>query len=141
MNHKTTIRTQQSQYLPNHNHFLLFVCVSSVLLWYFYQDDTLDTNDDRTVGETLGKVSRKAKGLLEFKPETERELIARLILEVEPTALEKEVPGLPAHLLFMAIRYVDNVNDERWLQSFLSNTINAIRKTVKVCFLSYVGTE
>ena len=69
---------------------------------------------------------------MEYKPEAENELIARLISEVEPSVLEKEVPGLPAHLMFMAVRFVDNINDERWMQRLLANAINGIRKTVKV---------
>ena len=78
------------------------------------------------------KFSRKARGFLEFKKEAENELISKLILEVEPNSLEKEVPGLPAHLMFMAIRYVDSRSDDSWMQNLLANVINAIRKTIKV---------
>jgi len=71
------------------------------------------------------------RGFLEFKKEAETELISKLILEVGPNSLETEVPGLPAHLIFMAVRYVDSQNDDSWMQSLLANAINAIRKTIK----------
>ena len=59
-------------------------------------------------------------------------MINKLIIELEPSVVEREVPGLPAHLIFMAVRFVDNINDERWMQRLLANAINGIRKTVKV---------
>ena len=89
-------------------------------------------SEERPTGDTEVRVSRKARGFLEFKPEAENELISKLIHEIDPNSLEKEVPGLPAHLLFMAIRYVDYVNNERRMQNLLANAINAIRKRVKV---------
>lgn len=95
------------------------------------QDEVQSPTDEKPRGDSLLKVSRKARGFLEYKPEAENELIARLISEVEPSVLEKEVPGLPAHLMFMAVRFVDNINDERWMQRLLANAINGIRKTVK----------
>ena len=97
------------------------------------QEEPQSPSEEKPKGDTMMKVSRKARGFLEFKPEVESELINKLVFEVEPSHLEKEVPGLPAHLIFMAVRFVDNVNDERWMQRFLASAINGIRKTVKVC--------
>ena len=85
------------------------------------------------------KFSRKVRGFLEFKKEAETELISKLILEVGPNSLETEVPSLPAHLIFMAVRYVDSQNDDSWMQSLLANAINAIRKTIKVGVLIIVS--
>ena len=96
------------------------------------QDAIESPGAERPTGDSEVRASRKVRGFLEFKPEAEHELISKLIQEVDPNSLEKEVPGLPAHLLFMAIRYVDHVNNERGMQSLLANAINAIRKRVKV---------
>ena len=85
------------------------------------------------------KSSRKVRGFLEFKREAENELISKLILEVGPNSLEKEDPSLPAHLIFMAVRYVDSQNDDSWMQSLLANAINAIRKTIEVGVLIIVS--
>ncbi len=77
-------------------------------------------------------MAKKQKGVIEFKAEGETEIVNKLITELDPSVVEKEVPGLPAHLIFMAIRYIDILNEERRMQSLLSNAINGIRKTVKV---------
>lgn len=44
----------------------------------------------------------------------------------------KELPGLPAYILFMCIRHTDYMNDDEKVRSLLTNTINAIKKVVKV---------
>eukprot|EP00794_Sanderia_malayensis_P004645 gene4645-5253_t len=87
--------------------------------------------DESPRDETPKPTTKRPKGVLEFKSDKEAELIGALVNQLEPISVEKEVPGLPAHLIFMAIRYVDALNDERGLQSLLANAITAIRKTVK----------
>ena len=47
----------------------------------------------------------------------------------------KELPGLPSYILFMCIRHTDYMNDDEKVRSLLTNTINAIKKIVKVSFL------
>lgn len=75
---------------------------------------------------------RKATGMIEFQPEEEEKLIKNLILEMNPASVSDAIPGLPAHVLFMCIRHADHINDDRRMQSLLSNCINSVRKVVKV---------
>ena len=42
------------------------------------------------------------------------------------------IPGLPAHILFMCIRYADSLNDADMLKSLMNSTINGIKQVVKV---------
>lgn len=42
------------------------------------------------------------------------------------------IPGLPAHILFMCVRYADYLNDADMLKSFMSATIDGIKQVVKV---------
>lgn len=42
------------------------------------------------------------------------------------------IPGLPAHILFMCVRYADYLNDADMLKSFMSVTIDGIKQVVKV---------
>lgn len=42
------------------------------------------------------------------------------------------MPGLPAHILFMCMRYTDHMNDDEKVRSLLTNSINGIKKVVKV---------
>ena len=44
----------------------------------------------------------------------------------------QQLPGLPAYVLFMCIRYTDYMNDDDKVRSLLTNIINGIKKTVKV---------
>lgn len=42
------------------------------------------------------------------------------------------IPGLPAHILFMCVRYADYLNDADMLKSFMNVTIDGIKQVVKV---------
>uniref|UniRef100_A0A8I5R687 Myosin VC n=1 Tax=Papio anubis TaxID=9555 RepID=A0A8I5R687_PAPAN len=42
------------------------------------------------------------------------------------------IPGLPAHILFMCVRYADSLNDANMLKSLMNSTINGIKQVVKV---------
>ncbi|EPY73095.1 myosin-Vc [Camelus ferus] len=41
------------------------------------------------------------------------------------------IPGLPAHILFMCVRYADSLNDASMLKSLMNSTINGIKQVVK----------
>ncbi|XP_064221758.1 unconventional myosin-Vc isoform X2 [Aotus nancymaae] len=41
------------------------------------------------------------------------------------------IPGLPAHILFMCVRYADSLNDANMLKSLMNSTINGIKQVVK----------
>jgi len=51
---------------------------------------------------------------------------------MRPGVATQQLPGLPAYILFMCIRHTDYVNDDDKVRSLLTNTINCIKKTVKV---------
>ena len=70
--------------------------------------------------------------MIEFTSEEEDKVIKHLITDMNPQSMADAIPGLPAHILFMCIRHADHVNDDRRMQSLLTNSINSIRKVVKV---------
>ena len=70
--------------------------------------------------------------MIEFSGEDEEKVIKFLITDMNPKSMAEAIPGLPAHILFMCIRHCDHVNDDRRMQSLLTNGINSIRKVVKV---------
>lgn len=43
----------------------------------------------------------------------------------------KFAPHAPAYIIFMCIRYIDEVEDDNQVRSLLNNTIMAMKKTVK----------
>lgn len=42
------------------------------------------------------------------------------------------IPGLPAYILFMCVRYADYLNDEAKLKSLMNATICAVKKVIMV---------
>ena len=81
-------------------------------------------------------LKHKTLGMIEYAAEDEEKVIKFLITDLTPTSLSDAIPGLPAHILFMCIRHADHMNDDRRMQSLLSNSINSIRKVVKVTTVS-----
>lgn len=49
-----------------------------------------------------------------------------------PGAADAAIPGLPAYIIFMCVRYADCVNDEQRVSSLLNSAISSIKGVVKV---------
>ncbi|KAG8505333.1 Unconventional myosin-Vc [Galemys pyrenaicus] len=71
-------------------------------------------------------------GILKYKQEDEAKLIQNLILDLKPRGVVVNmIPGLPAHILFMCVRYADSLNDADMLKSLMNSAINGIKQVVK----------
>ncbi|NWH70489.1 MYO5C protein, partial [Piaya cayana] len=71
-------------------------------------------------------------GMMEYKKEDEERIIQNLILDLKPRGVVVNmIPGLPAHILFMCVRYADYLNDADMLKSFMNVTIEGIKQVVK----------
>ncbi|NWH58378.1 MYO5C protein, partial [Geococcyx californianus] len=71
-------------------------------------------------------------GMMEYKKEDEERVIQNLILDLKPRGVVVNmIPGLPAHILFMCVRYADYLNDADMLKSFMNITIDGIKQVVK----------
>ncbi|XP_032337063.1 unconventional myosin-Vc isoform X1 [Camelus ferus] len=80
----------------------------------------------------LSSGPREYLGMLEYKREDEAKLIQNLILDLKPRGVVVNmIPGLPAHILFMCVRYADSLNDASMLKSLMNSTINGIKQVVK----------
>ena len=71
------------------------------------------------------------RGLLLCPRDKERTLIRTLVQEMRPQRTAGLCPGLPAHLLFMALRSADERQDERQVESLLSDTIRSVRQKAR----------
>uniref|UniRef100_A0A8C3GEN8 Myosin VC n=1 Tax=Cairina moschata TaxID=8855 RepID=A0A8C3GEN8_CAIMO len=59
-------------------------------------------------------------------------LITLLYADLKPRGVVVNmIPGLPAHILFMCVRYADYLNDADMLKSFINVTIDGIKQVVK----------
>ncbi|KAJ7311412.1 hypothetical protein JRQ81_007046 [Phrynocephalus forsythii] len=71
-------------------------------------------------------------GMLQYRKEDEARIAQNLILELKPRGVVVNMmPGLPAHILFMCIRYADYLNDDGMLKSFMNMSIGAIKQVIK----------
>ena len=66
---------------------------------------------------------------------------SRSNLELKPRLAAKYIPGLPAYILFMCIRYIDFVDDEAHVAGFLSAVTKKIKKLPRVTFRSIRSIE
>ncbi|KAM6387833.1 unconventional myosin-Vc [Pluvialis apricaria] len=89
----------------------------------------------RTIEKTEAHVptlSKEYLGMMEYKKEDEERIIQNLILDLKPRGVVVNmIPGLPAHILFMCVRYADYLNDADMLKSFMNVTIDGIKQVVK----------
>ncbi|KAM6246107.1 unconventional myosin-Vc isoform 1-T1 [Spheniscus humboldti] len=77
-------------------------------------------------------LSKEYIGMMEYKKEDEERIIQNLILDLKPRGVVVNmIPGLPAHILFMCVRYADYLNDADMLKSFMSVTIDGIKQVAK----------
>ncbi|OPJ70589.1 unconventional myosin-Vc isoform A [Patagioenas fasciata monilis] len=89
----------------------------------------------KTIEKTEARVPALDKeyiGMMEYKREDEERIVQNLILDLKPRGVVVNmIPGLPAHILFMCVRYADYLNDVDMLKSFMNVTIDGIKQVVK----------
>ncbi|NXE48887.1 MYO5C protein, partial [Casuarius casuarius] len=77
-------------------------------------------------------LSKEYVGMMEYKKEDEERIVQNLILDLKPRGVVVNmIPGLPAHILFMCMRYADYLNDADMLKSFMNVTIDGIKQVIK----------
>ncbi|NWT91956.1 MYO5C protein, partial [Urocynchramus pylzowi] len=77
-------------------------------------------------------VPKEYIGMMEYKKVDEERIIQNLIFDLKPRGVVVNmIPGLPAHILFMCVRYADYLNDADMLKSFMNVTIDGIKQVVK----------
>ncbi len=70
-------------------------------------------------------------GYLEWKADDEEQIIKRLIDDLKPRLALTFLPGLPAYILFMCIRYADIINDDERVRSLLNSTVQTVKRLIK----------
>ncbi|XP_069564291.1 unconventional myosin-Va-like [Brachyistius frenatus] len=80
-------------------------------------------------------ITRKEKeyqGMLEYKEGDENRLLRNLVIDLKPRGVAVSfTPGLPAYIIFMCLRYADNVNDDQRVSNLLNSTISSIKGVIK----------
>uniref|UniRef100_A0A3B4YF94 Unconventional myosin-Va-like n=1 Tax=Seriola lalandi dorsalis TaxID=1841481 RepID=A0A3B4YF94_SERLL len=104
-------------------------------------DDFEASTQQNNYGSTMNppvravQITRKEKeyqGILEYKKGDENRLLKNLVVDLKPRGVAVSfIPGLPAYILFMCLRYADNVNDDQRASSLLNSTISSIKGVIK----------
>ncbi len=83
------------------------------------------------VPQIKSKNSGEYLGVFEWKPEDEALIAKKLIDELKPRLAVTYLPGLPAYVLFMCIRYADMINDDERVRSLLNCSIQSTKRLIK----------
>ncbi|CAF0903155.1 unnamed protein product, partial [Didymodactylos carnosus] len=67
-------------------------------------------------------------GMIKCTPQHTEKITDTLILNLKPRLAATFLPGLPAYILFMCIRYIDFIDDEGFVAVFLSSVTKKIQK-------------
>nr|ADD91458.1 myosin V-like protein [Adineta vaga] len=71
---------------------------------------------------------RHFSGMIKCNPQETERITDAVIIELKPRLAAKYIPGIPAYILFMCIRYIDFVDDEAHVAGFLSAVTKKIKK-------------
>lgn len=70
-------------------------------------------------------------GMYKYNPQKEQFMLDLLITNLEPAMALKFTPHLPAYIIFMCVRYTDEVNDDNQVRSLLNSTIMSVKNRIK----------
>ncbi|KAM7002579.1 LOW QUALITY PROTEIN: unconventional myosin-Va-like [Tautogolabrus adspersus] len=80
-------------------------------------------------------ITRKEKeyqGMLEYREGDEGRLLKNMVTDLKPRGVAVSfIPGLPSYIIFMCLRYADNVNDDQRVSNLLNSTISSIKGVIK----------
>uniref|UniRef100_A0A8D3AKF4 Myosin VA n=1 Tax=Scophthalmus maximus TaxID=52904 RepID=A0A8D3AKF4_SCOMX len=81
----------------------------------------------------ITRKEKEYKGMLEYKEGDENRLLKNLVVDLKPRGVAVSfLPGLPAYIVFMCVRYADHVNNDRRVSNLLNSTISSIKGVIKV---------
>ncbi|XP_069384282.1 unconventional myosin-Va-like isoform X1 [Paralichthys olivaceus] len=81
---------------------------------------------------TITRKEKEYQGMLKYKEGEENRLLKNLVIDLKPRGVAVSlIPGLPAYIIFMCLRYADNVNNDRRVSNLLNSTISSIKGVIK----------
>uniref|UniRef100_A0A671VPV9 Myosin VAb n=1 Tax=Sparus aurata TaxID=8175 RepID=A0A671VPV9_SPAAU len=80
----------------------------------------------------ITRKEKEYKGMLEYRQGDVSRLLKSVVTELKPRGVAVSfVPGLPAYIIFMCLRYADNVNDDQRVSALLNSTITTVKGVIK----------
>lgn len=74
----------------------------------------------------------KYLGMFSFRPEDVPSILQKVILGVQPSDMVGKLPCLPAHILFMCVRFVDHWNNSSLMEQFMNGVIKNIQQVMNI---------
>ena len=99
--------------------------------------DRMEREEREDSGEgdrTLPVITRKEHsylGMLEYPKDQEEKLLKAVITDLKPRVAAALLPGMPAYVMFMLIRHLDHINDDKNVRSLIQGGISHNKKTIK----------
>lgn len=84
--------------------------------------------ESNAVGPIIHKMKRKYTGMVQYQDEVK--LTKILVIDLKPKIAMSAIPGLPAYVIFMCIRYTDNLNDDEKVRKLLTCVIQNVKKVI-----------
>ncbi|XP_073327527.1 unconventional myosin-Va-like [Pagrus major] len=80
----------------------------------------------------ITRKEKEYKGMLEYRQGDVSRLLKSVVTELKPRGVAVSfIPGLPAYIIFMCLRYADNVNDDQRVSALLNSTITTVKGVIK----------
>jgi len=92
--------------------------------------DPENAESDQTLPVILRK-EHEYLGMLEYSKDQEEKLLKSIITDLKPRVASQMLPGMPAYIVFMLIRHLDHINDDKNVRSLIQGGISHIKKTIK----------
>nr|XP_061812893.1 unconventional myosin-Va-like [Nerophis lumbriciformis] len=81
---------------------------------------------------SIPRKEREYQGMLEYKEGEESRLVKSLVLDLKAGSVAVSfLPGLPAYIIFMCLRYADRVNDDQRASTLLNTVLCSVKGVIK----------
>nr|XP_057931093.1 unconventional myosin-Va-like isoform X2 [Doryrhamphus excisus] len=92
--------------------------------------DMMINTPARTV--SIPRKEKEYQGMLKYKEGDESRLVKNLVLDMKARGVAVSfLPGLPAYIIFMCLRYADSVNDDQRVSTLLNSVLCSIKGVIK----------
>lgn len=80
---------------------------------------------------SIKRMAQGNQGIFKYDNQNRTKILQRLIVELTPRVAITLLPGLPAYIVFMCIRYTDLLNSDNDVRSLLTDFIKLIKKVYR----------
>jgi myosin V len=95
------------------------------------QSITLTNNESMMIEPQIKFKHGEWMGIFEWRLNDVDEIVKRLVTNLKPRLAVTFVPGLPAYILFMCIRYADMINDDDRVRTLFNVFVQGVKKLIK----------